>query len=75
MKLEHPERFGTNYGQLTFEDGTADKKTEKGLINGFINCSAKNYFQFSDGLKDVIKKGFKGINLKQDRLMNTELLL
>jgi len=77
FKQEQPEMLGESFGQFALEDHSE-------LFDSYITLSPKNYFimgevkyEENDIIKskyDVIKKGFKGVNLKKDKYIpNPEL--
>jgi hypothetical protein len=59
----HPDYFGKEFGQFDIE--------KKG-INNIVILQPKNYFLFIDD--EIVKKGFKGMNIKSD-IKNSDKML
>lgn len=57
-----PDVMGKKFGQFSFEEGTYDHKTERGQVKYWAALAPKNYFLFDENW-NIIKKGFKGINI------------
>lgn len=58
MIKEHPEYMGNQFGDFEEEAGS-------GKMKRYCTLAPKNYFIWDEN-DQLIKKGFKGINLKKD---------